>query len=386
MAADVTGNPALTRGGPGDQSLTPQRTATVPESPMPLNRARLGALAAAFALSLSGTALAAAGADIPPEPGEKWKVTTSMSMMGMSMPGMTTEVCSPKNSDQAPVEPNKDCEITDRRRVGNKETFRMRCTGKQQMEGTMEIEHLGKDHYRGKMLAKMAEGEMTMNYEGQKIPGECDAAEMKRKVAAMQGQAAAASARMCADAAARGEVTMFVGANAVCKDPKDKQAFCAGAQTHKGFAALAARERSYQQMGVADVNGKAMSQSAAACGFKVDAVRTSLCGSAQGKGEWAFLAGECPAIADPLAQRECAGRGFTTPVAAQYRDFCSAYASARSGSGSDAAQAGTAGSPGGAPPAGDQPAQDQQGQKPSAGDAVKGALKNIDKLRGIFGR
>jgi len=363
---------------------------------MILNRARLGALAASFALSLSGTALAAAaGADIPPEPGEKWKVTTSMSMMGMTMPGMTSEICAPKNTDQAPVEANKDCQILDRRRSGNKETLHMRCTGKQKMEGTLELEYLAKDHYRGKMLAKMDEGEMTMNYEGQKLGGECDAAEMKRKMAQLQGQANAMTAKACADAAKNGQSVLFTGANPACTDAQSRQAFCSAAQSHKNFLAISRSVGVGETGGGPAAKGKELQRTAALCGFKAEAVRTTLCSSAEGKNEWNFLVGECPSIADPLAKRECAGRGFTTPVAPKYRDFCSAYSwKGKGGGGSGDEDNGgssqTAGAAGGsqAPGAGNAPAADQaqQQKKPSAGEAVQGVLKNVDKLRGIFGR
>jgi hypothetical protein len=77
-----------------------------------------------------------------------------------------------------------------------------------------------------------------------------------------------------------------------------------------------------------------------------------------------FLARQCPVQAQPIAQRECAGRGYTTPPAAKYRDFCSNYAGKLLARGSDEPASTT----------------DPSAKKESALDKSKSALK------GLFGR
>lgn len=338
-------------------------------------------------LTLLSTAMLsapAAFAQKPPgyEPGEKWRTTMSMSAMGMSMPGQTTEVCVLKGGDQTPVPVDKNCQVSDHKRSGNKESFRMACTGKDAMKGTMEIVYESPDHYRGKMLVESADGEMTMNYDGRKLPGECDAGEMKRKLAAAEAQGNAQVAKTCREGAQNGQTGLFTGAAPACKDPKDKQVFCSNVQGYKIFGVLSQQERYASRGRPAGIESKPLMASAKACGFNTDAKRAQLCGGAEGKGEWAFLANECPALAKPLAQRECAGRGFTTPVAPQYQAFCSAYAQAASGAGigADNASSGAAAASAGATQSGD--ADTEEPEKKSVGDKAKDSVK---KLRGLLG-
>jgi hypothetical protein len=357
--------------------------------------ARNSALALLHTLLLAAPAVFA---ETPPgyEPGEKWRTTMSMSAMGMTMPGMTNEVCTPKNAQTAPMEVDKNCKTLNHRRSGNRETFDMVCTGKDAMEGTMEITYLGKDHYTGKMIARTADGEMTMNYEGRKLPGECDAGAMKRRMDAMFAKANADIAKTCRQAAQDGQHGLFTGAAPMCSDPKDKQVFCSSAQGYKLFGVLSHQERYYTEAGQAGGADRPLTVSAKACGFGVDAKRQQLCGSAEAKGEWAFLAAECPALAKPLAQRECAGRGFTVPVAAKYQDFCSAYASARSGARAAGAAGGgeaggstangAAGAADGSASSGATASGQVEGEdapKKSVKDSLK---KGTEKLKGLFGR
>lgn len=320
------------------------------------------------------------------EPGERWRTTMSMAAMGMTMPGMSNEVCVPKGGDASQAGLDKNCQTSNFRRSGNKISYHVVCTGKDPMEGDMEIENLGPDHYRGRMTA-VADGEqMTMTYEGQKLPGECDAGEMKRKMNAIVAQHDAQMVKVCREGAKSLQYALFAGADAQCKDPKDKATFCSAVGTHKGFGTLSQQERWTRKSGMKG-QVMALSESAKVCGFAAEAKRKELCASAEGKGAWVFLANECPAIADPLAQRECAGRDFTTPVAPKYVAFCDAYGKDRSLG--DAAGEGDGAGDGAA--AGDNASQGQSGaadgasaepQKESVGDKAKKGLK---KLKGLFG-
>lgn len=357
--------------------------------------------------------LAATATAQAPVPGEKWKVTMGMEMMGMSMPGMTQEVCTPKGAQDAPMNDNKDCVYSNRRRSGNTESVDMVCTGKMNMSGTMAITRDGPDRYRGKMVVNMEGQQMTMNYTSEKLGGACDAKALERKVNELQANMAQQTQKSCADSAKPGVLvpSMFVGAGAMCKDATTRAQYCASAQTYKGFSQLSSSARLASTPGIGKAEADAyrgnLADSAKLCGFAPEAVRTKLCAGAQG-GEWAFFAAECPA-AKPLAARECAGRDFTNPVAAKYRDFCSAYASASrsignsggsassgSGAGAAAAAAGSGAgssansggaansSSGAAAPAGaGDPAQQPEGTGSKAKDALK---KGKDALKGLFGR
>jgi hypothetical protein len=122
------------------------------------------------------------------EPGEKWKITASMSMSGMTMPGQTSVVCAAKGITQAPTsEQQKNCTISNVRHSGTKDLMHMRCVmdGKP-MDAEMESERLGPDHFRTVMHMKTGQGNMDMISESQKIPGACDTAD---NVKAAQQQA-----------------------------------------------------------------------------------------------------------------------------------------------------------------------------------------------------
>jgi hypothetical protein len=328
------------------------------------------------------------------EPGEKWRSTMSMSAMGMTMPPMTTEVCVPKGSQASErMEFEDNCRVTDQKRVGNKQTMRIVCTGRNAMEGDMELEDLGPDRYRGRMKGRSADGEMTMNYEGTRLPGECDAGEMKRKMDELIAAGEKEKLKMCRNDDDRMIVrtpSLFVGPDPMCKDPKDKQRFCTLAQSHKGFGTLSYSERAVRK----SRDPKQMlplSEAAKGCGFGLDAKRDELCNSAAAKGEWVFLANECPKIADPLAQRECAGRDDSNnPVDQKYVVFCNAYGQDRAlygGSGPNGDGEAAGGDAGAAADGatGDQEngAVDHDEKKMSVGDKAKQGLK---KLKGLFGR
>lgn len=363
------------------------------------------ALLSAIVLIAPGVfaAAAPAGAQAAPaqkpagyEPGEKWQTTTSMQMMGMSMPGQSTEVCVPKNSDQSPIPLDKNCKVLDEKRSGNKITSRMVCTGKDAMEGTMEIVYDGPGHYRGKMAAKSADGEITMNYEGRKLPGECDAGEIKRKAAAAEARANAQIAQSCKESAqdALKGYPVFTGATPLCKDPKDKQVFCANAQAYRGFSTLALQERLAHRDERQDLAARALTESAKSCGFNVEVRRSELCRDAERKHEWKFLANECPALATVLARRECAGRDDSNPPAEEYREFCLAYSQAgrQAGGGGSSPEPAASGSSaercqdladGEKRRPGDESCAQESAQKKSMSDKAKDSMK---KLKGLLGR
>lgn len=256
--------------------------------------------------------------------GEKWKITSSMQMAGMSMPGSATELCKEPGDDSVPVKTEKNCEVYDVSRTGNVQKFKVRCTGKDAVEGTGEFTYLGKDHYKGKMEMTMEGQTMTMAYEGQKL-GACDGGEMNLKAKDMQAQANQAMAmqekvqiQQCHDQAALATQPSFI--KSMCKDPEDRRVFCAAVQTHDKFRPLAVAEKH------ATGKDSPMKDAVEVCGFSPAKQQAKLCASAEEMGKLGFIESLCPAEAAEIAKAQCAGRKYTA-ISDKYRGFCSSYAS-----------------------------------------------------------
>ena len=352
---------------------------------------RLAALGLSLAvLSPALFAAAPAPTTVPYEPGEKWRMTTSMSMAGMTMPGTTIQLCQAKGATEAPkTEDQKNCTYTDMHRSGNKQTGHMRCTKDGQvMEGDVEMESLGPDHYRTTMHMKMAQGAMDMVSEGQKIGGECDAGELKRKGEAIVAQAKQAEtqskqymAEQCHQSAQRVDLAIFTVKDSPCTDPADRKLLCGSAQGYKGFGDLLAQERYARSMpenSYEKAQAHRLADTGSFCGFQPEVLRNKLCNTAEHDDELVFLAEHCPVQAAPLAKAQCAGHDFTgaSAVAAKYRAFCGALKS------EDAAR-GDAGDTGKAT---DQPKPQDPPKPQTQTDKAKEAIeKGKAKLKGLFG-
>jgi hypothetical protein len=357
-------------------------------------------------------AAAAADAPLPYVAGEKWNVTTNVSMPGMAMPpgmkmppgmampggmGMPSqamEVCQAKGiSETEAAQQQKNCTITNKRMVAGKQSAHMSCTmDGHSMEGDVEMESLGPDHYRTTMHVKSEQGAMDMVTEGQKIGGACDANELKRKGQEMvakgneiKAQGDKMIAQQCRDMAGQLRLEAFTGKGAICKDPADKVLLCNGAQGYDGFGLLLAGKRNAAQL-TNDFNPYARDQAhrlddlAAFCSFKAEAVQDKLCNSAEKDGKLVFLGENCPAQADPIGAKFCAsGMEFSPelPVEAKYVPFCRAWLDTEAGrKAAAAAQAKAA-----------EKEKAKPGNKPqSQADKAKEAIeKGKAKLKGLFG-
>jgi hypothetical protein len=281
-------------------------------------------LCKALLLTCAGTSLSMAAVE-----GEKWKISSSMQMSGMTMPAMSNEICKQPGDDSVPMKTEKDCTIYDNKRVGNVQSFKMRCTGKEAVEGSAEFTYLGPDHYKGKMIVNTQGQTMTMNMEGQKI-GSCDGGEINLKAKEMQAQAQQqmaqsekAMAETCRKFALEGiNVQMMQNQ---CKDPADRQTFCNSFNTHDKFLMAADVEK---QAGSNNnyPGSRPLSEASAMCGFPIEGTRAQLCSTAEQAGKLKFIISQCPVQGQQMAAAHCAGRRYTA-IAEQYRDFCSNYAS-----------------------------------------------------------
>jgi hypothetical protein len=260
------------------------------------------------------------------EPGDEWKMTVSMQMEGMKMPGQTSTQCMARSQTAvAPAPEQKNCKTTIVSQTGNTVEMKMACTGKDAMQGTGKFTTTGSS-MSGVMQMTSADGSMQMNYTGTKTGKACDAKAVERQVNALVAQGAAATDKLCSDAARDVSPEYIFGKSAICADAKYRTAFCSNA---KGEAAYTKLHR-YETGGFASVAGEPplMPQVEAACGFKMAAMNQQLCSGAEQRKSWTFLAESCPVQAQTIAKRECAGRSFTARAAnpSPYDAFCGTYA------------------------------------------------------------
>ena len=108
-----------------------------------------------------------------------WEVSTKMEMPGMpmAMPPQTRRVCIGKNQkDEEFVPKQGDCRMLESKRVGNKFTYKMDCTGSNPttVDGAITF---GNNVYDGqmRMTMKQTKDTMDMTFTGKRV-GDCAAA------------------------------------------------------------------------------------------------------------------------------------------------------------------------------------------------------------------
>ena len=136
------------------------------------------------------TLVTAAGTAAASDPGTQWRITTTMTGMGMSPPSRVTESCV-TGSKQAQPTPTaqSDCQFTETSRSGPTVQFAVQCKS---MRGTGTISY-GADRYSGKFDMQSERGAMTVTYDGQKL-GSCDATLSNGSVGSSSAVSGAASA------------------------------------------------------------------------------------------------------------------------------------------------------------------------------------------------
>ena len=341
---------------------------------------------AALAAALFAPGAFAQGSD------ELWEVKTQMNMAGLppGMGGSTQQICRDKDPKKE-VERRRDtqdCKVTDTKQSGNKLTITMSCPrGNAVLEQTYNA---SRTEYNGTMRVTTKDGEMTMTMQGRKI-GACDAQQARAqreakteqmRSDAMKGQAAGMAAlkssqdeqiRNC-NAAVQTMDMHKLGTFArcrqspeLCRAMKDspqmkpvatactasRDQFCKRYQTLDGFA-LAEGNKDAGEM----------------CGVNPDAIKTSLCPQAAKTENLGFLGRFCPVEAKPIAQKNCAGRDFTSAPRDKYTDFCSRYLARNS----------LEGEPRAAKPAA------KGGVTDTVQGVTQGVSKGFDKIKGLFGR
>lgn len=249
------------------------------------------------------------------EPGNLWDITSSMEMSGMKMPGQKQQVCLPVNAEGPEAMAKDDrCKISDVQRSPGKFTYKVQCPDG---SGSGEMTYQGKDNYTSKMTMTTDGETMTMVTTGKRA-GSCDASQPSKQMAAVQAQAAAGMKEACAGSAEAMIPATLI--NNKC-DPRYKKQLCDRLGTKEGFLDVAGRK----PMGDPTIDSSTLPEVAKFCGTQPEAIRTKLCSNAGKTEDFDFIGAQCPSLAQPIAQRECAGRSFSSPPAPRYRSFCGSY-------------------------------------------------------------
>lgn len=263
------------------------------------------------------------------EPGDLWQVTINMTMAGaegMTLPPRTIQVCTSHTWSKPPVgesQGKQDCTTTDFSTSGATSKWKVVCAGPPPMSGEGTVTRKGADAYSGTTTMHSPDGTMTMNYDGKRI-GDCDAAETKRQRAAVQAQASAmqqqaadAQKQACESSVEAMSLMILTMPETPCTDPVYRTRLCARFETREGYEEVAGRADTPGASGMAEISKY--------CGKDPATVLASLCTEAAKSESLDFLGKHCPAEAQVIAQRECAGRDYTTLSGSKYYDFCRTY-------------------------------------------------------------
>ncbi len=326
-------------------------------------------------------------------PGEYWEVTTKVEMAGlpMAMPARTMKVCVAKGAEKNPP-PNKDCEMTDVRIVGNRTSWKMRCnqngeimTGSGEMTGTPDNSQ-GTMHMSGKSGGETIN--MTMAHQSRRIGGNCDSEEIQKFA---QAQSNKAKEQICDTSRYTSTSQWMASATLFLKGqtcPGKKELLCEAVRRD------APRDGDvYRQWLALDKGNGGLI--ASACGLSAEATLKTLCRTVSHKNV-VSLTSLCPAevksYREAARRKDCEGRSFTS------RDgmgkCLSGTASAEDDSASEEIDTTKARSKGNAraraleeaadepqPKWGANPGQGATGS-PNAGPSV---LDSAKKLKGLFG-
>lgn len=265
------------------------------------------------------------------EPGETWEITSEMQAAGMSLPATTQQICSPKDAADEPqgIPTQENCELYDVQHSGSTTSWKMRCKGDPPTSGSGKMTYSGKDSYRGEMHMTVGSDEMHMKMSGRRLGTACDAGRIKRQVAAAQAQSAQYQDQFCKSGVDAMTAYTFTGASGIQCAPGFKNQYCANLKTESGYDKVADMEASAQ--GPAQLRSD-LTAAASLCGLpaagagSLASIRGGLCAQALAGESLVFLGRNCEVEGRELALRECAGRGYSSPVAPKYREFCEAYA------------------------------------------------------------
>lgn len=244
--------------------------------------------------------------------GEYWELTNSMEGMGMSMPAQTSKECLPLKDEGEPAGVDKNCKITDLKRIPNGSTWKMSCN-----DGTIGSgkQTRIKDTITGDMLMNTSDGSMKMSMKGKRLGGSCQTDEkMKVAMAEVEKSCDLSNREIYKTekeaAAAATYYDTYFKKGALCASKKDQA------------CGLVKRElpNDLKVYGVyAGQTAEQKNGTAKACGLgSADSVLRTVCkNNAGNRTDINQLGTYCPAEAKALRakirEEGCSGRQFTSP-------------------------------------------------------------------------
>jgi len=310
-------------------------------------------------------------------PGEYWEITSKMEMPGMpfSMPATTIKVCIAKGGERDPSKTtgDKDCQVSDVKTVGNKTSWKVRCnhdgeimTGSGEQSGDINA-YQGKMRFSGKSQGH--DMNMSSEFSGKRIGGNCDSEEGMKKAQAQQQKIVG---QMCDTSGFRDTASWIYGSTFILQKgapcpPELRLQLCdkVRADAPREAETFNALVNQNQQKGSISV--------AKECKINIQATTKAICKTLNSK-NYDDLSAACPAEAKTFreAQRRknCEGREYTAETRAADIKKCLSGKEDES-SADDETQ--------------DKAPAPRKADKPSSSNPTADALENAKKLKGLFG-
>lgn len=240
-------------------------------------------------------------------PGEFWELSSTMEGMGMAMPAQTSKECIPLKDEGQPAGVDKNCKMTDLKRIANGITWNMSCNDGTKGSGKQTR---SKDTITSDMLMSTRDGSMKVSMKGKRLGGSCDTGDKMKAVMA--------EAEKNCDLANKKTSEVIMGA----ANYTTSGALCAGKK--EPFCSMVKRDvpsdtKAFESL---DLHLKSMPDSnvVKACGLNIEASRKSLCkANAGNRKELGFLDSHCPgeakAMHEKMRAEHCSGRQFTAASA-----------------------------------------------------------------------
>lgn len=335
--------------------------------------------------------------------GQLWEMTIQMNVAGMPagmMQPRTQQVCQAKDFRNAHASDNKSkCTISNLKETPSRVTYDIRCEGKPPTTGKAEFNfEQNRQKVNGTMRMSSSDGDMTMKMSGRNLGSACDPQEAgqkrdaqmaatKKQMDGIQRQADDAHIKACTDGLQKMDPGSF-GVMGMCSKNNDQQ--CTGMMRSLSPAVKSACSEKIGQFcsrfqtrdGLEKVGALGGSQEASRmCGVPLEKVQAQVCPGAVKDNALVFIARNCPVEAKAIAQKQCAGRSFTS-MDEKYGQFCGAYRGTLTAGEREGRSGGTAAR---AKPA-SQPAPAAEAAKAPASTPTDSVKEGIGKLKGLFGR
>ncbi len=302
--------------------------------------------------------------------GEYWEVTSKMEMVGMpfAMPSTTVKVCIPKGGENDPrkTSGDKDCQMTDIKTVGNKTSWKARCTHDGEVmtgsgeQTTTANGYDGKIHFSGKSSGQ--DMDMKMAFSGKRVGGSCDSEEMVNK----------AKAQLCDTSHYRNTADWISGADLFLQkdSPCTEQRKLLCEKVRKD----APRDtQTFNMLLMHDTHQSGNVSIAKECKLDMAATTKTICKTLNAS-NYADLSAHCPAEAKSYREvqrrKDCEGRSYTAETRAADIKKC---------------LSGREDEPVAVESNQDEPPAPRKSARPAENNPTADVLEGAKKLKGLFG-